>query len=329
MRSKLPMQPRGLFVISLDFELAWGVRGDMPPSYRANLLGVRQAVPAMLDLFARRAIHATWATVGMLFFDSREALVRAFPAALERDPRGPRAPHAHLSAIGPDERADPLHLARSLVLSIRDTPHQEIATHTFSHYECLSPGEHIDVLSADLDAALAAARDAGVRIESIVFPKNQYAGAHLALCAQKGLRVFRGSAPGRLYRPRPRGHDPVWHRLGRLADAYLPLLRPGQPVRPARHASGLVDVPASRFLRPYAPGLARLEPLALRRVTGALTRAAERGELFHLWWHPHNFGVHLDENLARLEAVLDCYARLRDRHGMRSATMAEAAAELA
>jgi hypothetical protein len=320
----------GLFVISLDFELAWGVRGDVPPSYRANLLGVRQAVPAMLELFARHRIHATWATVGMLFFDTRDALRAAFPDALAADPRGPRAPHAHLGAIGPDERADPLHLARSLVVRVRDTPHQEIATHTFSHYECLAPGDHGHVFAADLDAALAAAAGLGVRIESIVFPKNQYAAEHLGICVGKGLRVFRGSAPGRLYRPRRRGEDRAWHRLGRLADAYVPLAGPAprQVRRVARDASGLIDVPASRFLRPHAPRLARLVPLELRRITGALTAAAERGGLYHLWWHPHNFGVHLAENLARLEAVLACFARLRDRHGMRSATMAEAAAEL-
>lgn len=314
----------GLFVISLDFELAWGVRGDVPPSYRANLLGVRQAVPAMLELFARYQVHATWATVGMLFFDTRDALCDAFPDALRADPRGPRAPYAHLAAIGPDERADPLHLARSLVLRIRDTPHQEIATHTFSHYECLAPGEHGRVFAADLDAALAAAAGLGVRIDSIVFPKNQYAAEHLDICAGKGLRVFRGSAPGRLYRPRRRGEDRAWHRLGRLADTYLPLARPA-PRRVARHASGLIDVPASRFLRPHAPRLARLAPLELRRITDALTAAAEHGGLYHLWWHPHNFGVHLAENMTRLEVVLACWARLRDRHGMRSATMAEAA----
>jgi peptidoglycan/xylan/chitin deacetylase (PgdA/CDA1 family) len=320
----------GLFVISLDFELAWGVRGDVPPSYRENLLGVRQAIPAMLELFARHEIHATWATVGMLFFDTRDALCAAFPDALAADPRGPRAPHAHLGAIGPDERADPVHLARSLVVRIRDTPHQEIATHTFSHYECLAPGDHGHVFAADLDAAQAAAAGLGVRIESIVFPKNQYAAEHLRICAGKGLRVFRGSAPGRLYRPRRRGEDRAWHRLGRLADAYLPLAGPAarQVRRVARDPSGLIDVPASRFLRPHAPRLEPLAPLELRRITDALTAAAERGGLYHLWWHPHNFGVHLAENLARLEAVLACFARLRDRHGMRSATMAEAAAEL-
>lgn len=327
------MQGQGLFVISLDFELAWGVRGDVPARYRDNLLGVRQAVPAMLELFARREIHATWAAVGALFFDSRDALERAFPERLRRRPAGARRALALLDTLGPDERADPLCFARSLLLRIRDTPHQEIATHTFSHYECLDPADPADptdpasALGADLDAALAAARELGVDITSIVFPKNQYAPAHLALCARKGLRVFRGAPAGHLYQPRARHADRAWHRLGRLADAYLPVVRAHPNARPARHASGLIDVPASRFLRPHAPRLARAEPLKLRRIVSGLEAAARRGGLYHLWWHPHNFGAHVSENLAMLGAILDAYAALRDRHGMRSATMAEAAAE--
>lgn len=321
------MQRRGSFVISLDFELAWGVRGDVPAPYRENLLGVRQAVPAMLELFAEREIHATWAAVGALFFDSRDALARAFPEPLRRQPGGARRALALLDALGPDERADPLCFARSLIARIRDTPHQEIATHTFSHYECLDPADHPGALAADLDAAMAAARELGIDIASVVFPKNQYGAAHLALCARKGLRVFRGAPAGHLYQPRGREADRAWHRLGRLADAYLPLVRAPRDAPPARDPSGLINVPASRFLRPHAPRLVRAEPLKLRRITAGIEAAARRGGLYHLWWHPHNFGVRLSENLAMLRAILDAYAAQRERHGMRSATMAEAAAE--
>ena len=59
----------GTFVISLDFELLWGVRDQRTiADYGANILGVRQVVPALLDLFAERNIACTWATVGLLFF---------------------------------------------------------------------------------------------------------------------------------------------------------------------------------------------------------------------------------------------------------------------
>jgi hypothetical protein len=42
-----------------------------------------------------------------------------------------------------------------------------------------------------------------------------------------------------------------------------------------------------------------------------MSRAAQRNECFHLWWHPHNFGVNLRENMAVLDAVLDHFELLR------------------
>src|SRR5215831_17837856 len=63
----------GALVISLDFELHWGVRDSAPldRTERARLLSARRIVPGMLDLFEEFSIHATWATVGLLFARSR------------------------------------------------------------------------------------------------------------------------------------------------------------------------------------------------------------------------------------------------------------------
>src|SRR5450755_2842539 len=81
--SKGAAQPEfGAFVISLDFELHWGVR-DRPSSsvsYRANLMGARVAIPGMLDLFEEFNVAATWATVGFLFANSRREMEEYSPA---------------------------------------------------------------------------------------------------------------------------------------------------------------------------------------------------------------------------------------------------------
>ena len=92
----------GNFVISLDFELMWGVRDHATPeSYGRNVLGGRQAVPAMLDLFHKRGIRATWATVGALLCESKDELIaRIKHTAVSRAVLG------SLEDIGPDERRD-------------------------------------------------------------------------------------------------------------------------------------------------------------------------------------------------------------------------------
>ena len=54
------------FVVSLDMELMWGVRDKRSKDqYGRQVLGEREAIPAMLDLFEREGIRATWAVVGM------------------------------------------------------------------------------------------------------------------------------------------------------------------------------------------------------------------------------------------------------------------------
>lgn len=322
--------PPGGLVVSLDFELEWGVRDTLAAGggYRDHLLGAREAVPRILDLFAEFEVHATWATVGFLFAESRDELERFAPAVKPAydDPRlDPyRAP------VGEDEADDPLHYAPSLLREIASCPHQEIASHTYSHYYCLEPGQTRDAFDADLRSAVAIARAKGVTLRSLVFPRNQYRPDYLPALVSNGFVAFRGAEANRLNRPKAGAYAAPWTRAARLMDSYLPLTGDGLvPWSGLRALDGLVDVPASRFLRPASGVLGFAEPARVARITAGLRRAAAAGTLYHLWWHPHNFGVRTDANLSNLRSVLEAHARLRDRHGFASYTMLEVASAVA
>ena len=56
-----------------------------------------------------------------------------------------------------------------------------------------------------------------------------------------------------------------------------------------------------------------------------MRRAAQGGAIYHLWWHPHNFGRNLDENFAVLDRLVATYRELALEHGMQASTMAEVA----
>jgi hypothetical protein len=86
-----------------------------------------------------------------------------------------------------------------------------------------------------------------------------------------------------------------------------------------------IDIPASRFLRAYSPRLRILEPIRLARIKKEMTFAARTGRLYHLWWHPHNFGVNTELNLRFLRRILDHYRALHVIYGMESTNMGEAA----
>ena len=319
----------GVFVISLDFELHWGVFDHLTvDAYRENLLGARQAIPAMLALFERFGVHVTWATVGLLFFDRRSDLVAGVPDAKPTYDDHRLSPYTLLPSLGSDETADPFHFGRSLLTRIRNVPHQEIATHTFGHYYCLERGQTIDQFRADLRAARAAADALGISLTSIVFPRNQMAPAYLDACAEAGIRVYRGNEQSWLHRPTASGDTSLVRRAVRLIDSYVNLTGHHAVPRARGPERGMVNVPASRFLRPYNRRLRRLEGLKLRRITRAMSYAADHGLTYHLWWHPHNFGRHLTENLEMLGAILEHFSTLAARCGMRSLTMSEIGREV-
>lgn len=66
-----------------------------------------------------------------------------------------------------------------------------------------------------------------------------------------------------------------------------------------------------------------LEKLKLNRICKEIEYAAKRGEIYHLWWHPHNFGANMKENLSELETVLKCFRECSKKYGMKSYTMSE------
>lgn len=322
--------PPPAFVISMDFELMWGVRDKRSiRSYGEHILGERQAIPAMLRLFKRYGVKATWAVVGLTLFDSKADLVAHLPE-LRPSYRNPALdPYLALADLGDNEKADPYHFGLSLVRQIQDCEGMEVGSHTFGHYYCTEAGQDGRQFRADLEAWIHASRRLGVRPDSFVFPRNQSNPEYLAICAELGFKVFRGNEDAWMYREGSREGQSSLMRASRLADNYLDLSgHHGFIPRPWLD-TGLVNCPSSRFLRPYSRRLAWLEGLRVRRIQQAMTQAARRGESFHLWWHPHNFGTGLKENLGILERLLQHHVQLRERHGVVPMTMAEVAAGVA
>lgn len=314
----------GALVVSLDVELHWGVRDLYPVQgpYTAHLEGARAAIPAMLELFARYGVRATWATVGLLLAEGRADRARFDPAL--RPAYRDAALDPYVEPVGEGERDDPLHYASSLVDAICAAPGQELATHTYSHLYALEAGADAAAFAADLEAAVAIARARGAETRSIVFPRNQVRADTLPAIRDAGLVAYRGTPPGWMYRPQAFGQEALAKRAARLADAHLPGTRLTAAWESLAVTAGLVDVRATAFLRPLS-GVAMLDALHTRRVLGALDAAAQQRRMFHLWWHPHNFGVGLERHLARLERVLRRFSDHRSRYGMESLTMAEVA----
>jgi peptidoglycan/xylan/chitin deacetylase (PgdA/CDA1 family) len=308
------------FIISLDFELYWGVRDKRTiASYGANIRGVKEVIPALLKVFDQYGVDATFATVGFLFADNKKELLQHLPSVLPNYSDKNYSPYEnnYLETIGQSEADDPYHFGRSLLRMIQNHPNHEIATHTFSHYYCLENAS-LASFESDLLSAKKIAESKGIQLTSIVFPRNQYSTDHIGVCKKLGIVAYRGNETASVYQPRSNEDNSRKIRAMRLLDAYINLT--GHHTFRIEKGE-VINLPASRFLRPFSPTLRLLEPLRLKRIKNSMTYAAKNGECYHLWWHPHNFGVNRNENIYFLEKVLQHYQLLHRSFGMQSSTM--------
>lgn len=320
---------KGIFVISLDFELYWGVRDKSTiESYKDNLLGSRAVIPLLLELFNDYKVQATWAIVGFLFCKTRSELLKNLPIKKPHYLDENLSPYPHLATIGRDEEEDPFHYADSLIKMITSFPGQEIGTHTFSHYYCLEQGQTADEFREDLKAAMQVGHRYGLSLKSLVFPRNQFNKAYLPICRELGIVAYRGNANSWIYQANEQDKPLKLQRILRFLDAYVNYSGHNCYSLNQVSRSFPFNIPSSRFLRPYSQKFKILEPLRLQRILSDLTYAAQNGLIYHLWWHPHNFGINREENFSFLEKILEHYLKLKRDYGMESLSMGALAHQL-
>lgn len=313
----------GAFVISLDFELYWGLRDVRPldRALRRYLLAAREAIPHLLDILHERDFRATWATVGFLFARDREELIAHVPDLLPTYADATLSPYTDLRFLGADEERDPFHFAPSLIEQIFRTPGQELGSHTFSHFYALAHGQTQSQFAADLRAAAIIGRRFGNVVSSLVLPRNQWNPAYLPAMRDAGVRSVRVNRSHWAYAPSARAHDPTSHRAFRLVDSALPLSGHLDTAWPADLGAPWRQT-ASAFHRVTNARFPLLDRLSRLRLVRGVAEAARKRSTFHIWCHPHNFGAH-PRTLDSFRRLLDEVDIIRRRHRLRSLTMSE------
>ena len=88
---------KGIFTISLDFELFWGVRDHRTlQTYGENIRNVHRVVPRLLELFSQYDVHCTWATVGFLFFGEKKEMMSYLPVELPKYKKKEYDPYSYI-----------------------------------------------------------------------------------------------------------------------------------------------------------------------------------------------------------------------------------------
>jgi peptidoglycan/xylan/chitin deacetylase (PgdA/CDA1 family) len=279
-----------LVILSLDTEIAWGTDARDLPRYAACFDNYRIILTRLIALLNRYEIPATWAVVAHLLLRPDD------PRALGRTPAGwYHAPYLLDMLAGARVR-------------------HEVGTHTFQHLYADAPGMTREGWAEELDRAAAVHRQHGLPLRSIVFPRNRV--AHLDLLADYGVVAYRGL-------------EQNWYGSRRgafhLLDRALGLPPPVYDLARLREGERLVNLPSSQFLMAY-DGIRRRIPTAsrVRQARLGLERAARRGHLYHLWFHPFNLGTS-EAMFDALEQILRLIAHLRETGRARVMTMTDAA----
>lgn len=314
------MKNNGFLVISLDFELLWGifdvVEFSEKEKYMQNTLKV---IPRILDLFQENQIHCTWATVGMLFNKDWQEWKNNQPNEI------PGYNNKNLSAYHfGNKNSEVINkeilFAPDLIKRISETPFQELGSHTYSHYYCNEEGQNLKQFEADLVQMNRMAQKLCVEIKSLVFPRNQLNEDYLKICSQHGIETVRANPADWYWKNTT--NEGLLSKIARTGDAYFPWGKSkSYPFSDLKKKKELpLAQKASRFLRPIENNQ-KLRQLKLQRIKKEMDYAARNGEIYHLWWHPHNFGLNPEESIQDLKQILSFFHENVKKHDYRSSTM--------
>jgi hypothetical protein len=144
---------------------------------------------------------------------------------------------------------------------------------------------------------------------------------YLDVCHKHHIKSFRGKETAYIYTSKKYKN---WYlfKILRLIDSYSNITGYNTYKVESLYKNILpLNLPSSGILRAYSKPLYFLEPIKLLRIKKAMKYAARNHEMFHLWFHPHNFGNNTKENFKNLEAIFKEYSMLNKTYKFSSETM--------
>lgn len=315
----------GYLVISLDYELLWGgIEKRFPEDYgQSNVQHVPEVLDKLVSLFEKYGVRATVATVGLIMEENSEKALMASPTKKPSYEKSILSPYNNGYINQIKKQHEHLYFAPGSIKKLQESGNIEVATHTFCHYYCWEKGQTIDEFKADIESAVKTARKHNVDLKSIIFPRNEVTDDYLKVCSDLGITSYRGN-PKHFFNKQKNKVVRIIQRFLRIADTYINISGHNTYyIEKLEINEGCLNVPASRFLRPYSKKLSFLDGLRLMRIKKDIRYAAKHNQIYHLWWHPHNFGNHINENVAFLEKILNEYSHCHAKYGMNSYTMRE------
>jgi hypothetical protein len=302
------------FIFSLDTELAWG-HFDCFRSTLFSHDGSRErfAIKRLLDLFHEYEIRATWCVVGQLFHQDHNNHYPDFWRG--KYPEFEQLYDSHHPLLyGPDV----------IEMLLKDGRH-EIGFHGYTHRPFSSKFMGPEDAQWEVEQWLDAAKAWNIEPQSVIFPRNKV--AYLNLFKTYNFICYRGEEVQTLLHQLP-----LIGRGFRRFNEEIALVIPPQSFVISRDASGMVNIPSSRWLFGFNHRMERtldslkLQLLRIYQIAEGIKQATNKEQVIHLWAHPYEFRTEAD--FEKLEFILQHVRKSIHSGQMQSMTMSDLAKEL-
>ncbi len=309
--------PNGIFVLSIDTELCWGVV-DKPDRLDKNIKYYEQSRDCIVDilkLLEKYNISATWAIVGHLFLEE------CVSENGQKHSDIPRSTYPWYSKDWFEEspcsncREAPLWYGQDIIEKIMNcSVYQEIASHSFAHIPYGDINTKRITVQADLANCVFEAQKLNLELKSFVYPRNNV--GYIDELSNFGFKAYRGE-------------EPIWYRrfpqkIRRICHIVDQVLAISPPVSLPEYDQGLYNIPSSMFYRPMN-GLRRLIPVKLKisKARKGIRNAIRDKKVFHLWFHPFNIATNREKLLYGLEEIFKEVYSNREKGELESKSMDE------
>ena len=279
---------KGVFILTFDTELAWGEFDlGLTEKHRKYYEGTRECIERLLGLLEKYDIKATFAMVGHLMLD------------------------------GCNMKENSIWYGKDILKKILESsPKHEIACHSFSHIDFGSKGCSYECAKSDIGKCVEIANRENIVLKSFVFPRNSE--GYKEVLKEEGFQVYRG-----------RGNEwyekikiPILRKIAHIIDEFL-AISPNTSL-PYKDEYGLYNTQGN-MLYLSRNGIRRLIPISYRvkKAKKGINRAIERGEVFHLWFHPFNLATDRENLLRGLDEILKYGREMIDLGHMVNITMSD------
>ena len=259
-------------IISIDFELDWGYTSQDNPLSEDE---ISKGLDSLIALLNKHKIKSTWAIVGQLFTNKRKE----------------------------DNSKGRLHW---ITKNLKENDLIEIASHTFNHIFCEEMSK--ELIEEDFSLIKNIAKDNTRDFKSIVFPRNQYTTANLNLIKKNSYTHYRSVLKKWYLKTNKYSNESkIKRNLIRILDM-LPFNRDAI----IGSKNELMSISDSRFFRFFPTSLIGkiISKIYLIVLKYELRQCIKRGNLYHIWFHPHNI-IKKPNGIKELDLFLKYFKKLK------------------